>query len=572
VSPPSARPSAPPRVLDNPSYRWYLAGGIVSMLGDQFTLIALPWLVLRMTGDPALVGLTLGLIGVPRVVFILFGGAIVDRYSPKSVLMQTKYVSVALLVVLVALLLTGTLKLWMVFALAAGMGLATAFSMPAMTSIMPSIVRLDQLMPANGIMMSARQFSVFAGPLLAGLVIWSFGTAQRGTVIDSAGLAAAFGFDAFTFALSAWTLRKVQTRAPAAPPGAPPAGPPVGVVQAVMAGLRTCWNDVPMRSYFFYLMSITALVAGPMQVALPTLASQFGSAAGYGSMMGAYGAGALCGTIVAGARPGLRIGTLGMTLLLLDFVAAIVIAPVGHMGSAWQAMGLLFLNGTLLGFAQLSAFTWVQRRTPRPMLGRVMSLYSAIGLGMPPLAAALAGMVIKRYPIDAVFLTIGLLMLVLVALAFFFTPVRRMQDMPPQPMGPPGAAPAGPAGTAAPVSQPVVASAGPAAVSCKQPFTREQIVGFLREAEAGANVAELCVRHGFTEQRFEGWRAKMRGMRVNDALRMRALENDVAQLKQLLGGAMLELERCRERGAAGPAVRDVSEPHDAPSGRRDTLH
>lgn len=89
------------------SFRWLLGGGIISMLGDQFTLIATPWLVLALTGDPVVLGTVLGVMNLPRAVFILVGGAIVDRYSPKSVLMLTKYANALLLGLLAALVLSG---------------------------------------------------------------------------------------------------------------------------------------------------------------------------------------------------------------------------------------------------------------------------------------------------------------------------------------------------------------------------------------------------------------------------------------------------------------------------------
>ena len=87
-----------PSLKNDANFRWLLSGGILSMLGDQFTLIALPWLVLKLTGDPLSLGLVLALLGAPRAIFILVGGALVDRYSPKRVLMLSKHASALLLV------------------------------------------------------------------------------------------------------------------------------------------------------------------------------------------------------------------------------------------------------------------------------------------------------------------------------------------------------------------------------------------------------------------------------------------------------------------------------------------
>lgn len=80
-----APPRADPRaaLLRDPNFRWLTSGSALTMLGDQFTLIALPWLVLQMTGDTLVLGTVLALMSVPRALFILIGGALVDRYSPK---------------------------------------------------------------------------------------------------------------------------------------------------------------------------------------------------------------------------------------------------------------------------------------------------------------------------------------------------------------------------------------------------------------------------------------------------------------------------------------------------------
>ena len=74
----------------------------------------------------------------------------------------------------------------------------------------------------------------------------------------------------------------------------------------------------------------------------------------------------------------------------------------------------------------------------------------------------------------------------------------------------------------------------------KKRFTEEQIIGFLREAEAGLAVAGLCRRHGFSEASYYLWRSKFGGMNVSDAKRLKELETENARLKRLLAEAMLE--------------------------------
>jgi putative transposase len=80
----------------------------------------------------------------------------------------------------------------------------------------------------------------------------------------------------------------------------------------------------------------------------------------------------------------------------------------------------------------------------------------------------------------------------------------------------------------------------------KKRFSEEQIIGFLREAEAGLPIKELCRRHGFSEASYYLWRSKFGGMSVSDAKRLKELESENARLKKLLAEAMLENEATRE--------------------------
>ena len=77
-------------------------------------------------------------------------------------------------------------------------------------------------------------------------------------------------------------------------------------------------------------------------------------------------------------------------------------------------------------------------------------------------------------------------------------------------------------------------------------FTEEQVIGILREQEAGAKTAELCRRHGISSATFYAWKAKFGGMNVSDAQRLKALEAENTKLKKLLANSMLEIDAMRE--------------------------
>lgn len=410
-------------LLRAPGFRWLAAGAVISALGDQFTVVALPWLVLKMSGDALTLGLVLALMSVPRAIFILFGGALVDRYSPKRVLMLTKYANTLLLGLLAALVLSGHASVPLVGALALGIGLASAFSFPAGTAILPQVVAPEQLQVANGIVMGIRQVTMLGGPLLAGLLFALAGDGSAG-MQAAAGLGLAFAFDSASFLVSAWTLAKVPVRAVAGAPREP-------IFKAVGAGLATVWRDVALRSCFIYWAICSCVVGGVMQVALPVLAdTRLHGAAAFGLLVAMNGAGMLAGMAASGVAGKRRLGNLGTTLLAIDLVVGALLLPLGHITATWQGGLIFFAIGLLGGFMQVAIFTWIQQRVPRDMLGRAMSIFMFIFMGLAPLSAALTGALMRYATLGGLFAGCGLFLVGAAALAFVFTPIRTLVDAP----------------------------------------------------------------------------------------------------------------------------------------------
>lgn len=80
----------------------------------------------------------------------------------------------------------------------------------------------------------------------------------------------------------------------------------------------------------------------------------------------------------------------------------------------------------------------------------------------------------------------------------------------------------------------------------KKRYTEEQIIGFLREADAGLAIKDLCRKHGFSEGSYYAWKAKFGGMNVSDAQRLKTLDAENTKLKKLLANSMLEIDAMRE--------------------------
>src|SRR6187431_3127725 len=122
---------------------WF--GEAVSALGDQFAMVALPWLALLLTGSAFALGTVLAAMAIPRAVFMLIGGAYVDRLSPRRVMLISNAVRFAAMTSLGVIVLAGAAQLWMLYVFALVFGVADAFFYPAQTAITPELVEGEQL-------------------------------------------------------------------------------------------------------------------------------------------------------------------------------------------------------------------------------------------------------------------------------------------------------------------------------------------------------------------------------------------------------------------------------------------
>lgn len=187
------------RALSNRDFRLLWMGGSISVLGSQFSMIALPWLVLQLTDDPQALGLVLALAGLPRAIFILYGGVITDRFSPRKILLVCDWINFVLSGMIAALVFTAYMQVWMVYIFSLVIGMIAGFVIPAANSITPLILRDQDLQAGNSISMGTMQLMGFVGPAMAGVIIGSSSQSIEGVAI-------AFAIDSVTFAFSAVML------------------------------------------------------------------------------------------------------------------------------------------------------------------------------------------------------------------------------------------------------------------------------------------------------------------------------------------------------------------------------
>jgi MFS family permease len=339
--------------------------------------VAQDWLVLNLThGSGTALGITTGLQFLPMLVFSMWGGMIADRYSKRRILMATQAVMGGLALVLGVLAITGTVRIWHVYALAFALGVVTAVDNPTRQSFAVEMVGRAEL--PNAIALNSAVFNLarIAGPAIAGLVISAVGTA------------AAFLVNAASYAAVLVGLKLMRQSELRPAERVPRAGGQLREGLAYVKASPALW--MPMLLIFFvatFGMNFAVTNALMSRQVFHTGAGAFGLASAV------FAAGALGGALLAARR-----GRPTMPLLLVTSLAFGVLEIVGGlMPVFWSFLVVLVPTGLALLTLTTAANSAMQLRTSAAMRGRVMGIYMLVFLGGTPLGSPLAGWLAEHF-------------------------------------------------------------------------------------------------------------------------------------------------------------------------------
>jgi MFS family permease len=390
----------------NRDFRYLWIGNTLSGCGDQFFLVALPWLILQLTGSGAVLGAIMMVEAIPRAALMLIGGAVTDRVSPRKIMILTAGARTLLVAVLAAFVWTHHVQIWQLYALSFLFGVADAFAAPAAQTFLPSLVGPAQLPAANALSQGTQQLTGMVVPAPAGIIVAAFG------------IAAAFSIDAVSFLFIIAALLMLRD-----PPRIESGGARSGIVHSILEGLRYVKNDVPLRSFLLVAAVLNFCITGPMSVGLAFLAKrEFGSPTAFGLLVSSVAAGSLTGLALAAVRQQRRRGRL---LLAVSTTVGLCTAAISVFHQLWTLLPILFVMGVSAGFLNVQLMAWFQQRVERAMLGRVMSVLMFAVLGLMPVSLAAAGVAVQL-SLPGMFAGAGALVLMVTIVAGLNRAVREI--------------------------------------------------------------------------------------------------------------------------------------------------
>jgi len=369
------------RALRHRDYRLWWFSQMVSLVGTWVQTVAQNWLVYRLTGSAAMLGLVNFAGLVPSLPMGLWAGSLADRFDKRRLVLIAQVTMFVQAAALAALSLTGVVRAWHVVVMAFILGVAQALDVPARQSFVVELVGKEDL--TNAIALNSTIFNVArsVGPAVAGILVVAVGEGLAFTIN-------AISFIPVIAALVAMRTSSIRHETKEGP------------YRQIVEGLRyTSRHELVW--VIASLVGVSAFFVMPYSVLMPIFAKEvFGGGAGvYGFLMTCIGVGALVGALaVASLGPGGQRGKLlnASTVALASFVLAFVFVR-----TLWLAAAVLAVTGFFFVVQNSLANTIIQLNVSDQLRGRVMSIYFLIFMGAMRLGALQAGYVARYVDVRA---------------------------------------------------------------------------------------------------------------------------------------------------------------------------
>jgi MFS family permease len=351
-------------------FRRYIIGSAISDTGTWMQVMAQGWVMAALTDKALVLGMVNFAAGIPTLALTMIGGSAADRYDKRVILIATQIVQIATAVTLGALALTDRIHIWHVILLATVLGTCVAFEMPAISALVPELVKKEEIATAIALDRSVFHGSRLVGPFMAGLFVAWWGAA-------SAFFCNAISFLALIIALVSLPPRTKGT-----------AEEEEQRRSGFKEGLRFVRSDRTILCMIALIALTTIFVFPVISVMLPLYVRNV-------LHLGPDRMGMLMGMSAIGALSG-SIGLLSVArrLRFKVMTAAVVLAAVALFFLARSNsffLTALCMGGLAIGISLNFglAGTIVQERSPGPLRGRVSAIFGLSFFGLMPIAGLL---------------------------------------------------------------------------------------------------------------------------------------------------------------------------------------
>ena len=362
------------RSLSHRNYRLYFFGQGISLMGTWVQIMAMSWLVYRLTVSPFMLGTVSFCSQIPSLLFGPLAGLLSDQISRHKIVIITQVLAMLQAAVLAALVITNTVEIWHLFFLSLFLGCVNAFDMPTRQSFVIDLLEdrndLNNAIALNSLMVNIGRL---VGPTVAGILISWVGEGM-------CFLLNAASFIAVLAALLAMKINPANIKSGKSKTG----------LQSLQEGYRYAFNTPPIK-YMITLMSIISICALSFPVLMPIFAGEIfaGGASTLGYLMAAIGVGAISGGFFLAANN--NVACLYRVIPAALLLLGASLTAFSQSTSLVAALIILFFAGLGMMLFISTTNTMLQTVVEDDKRGRIMSLYTMSFLGMAPFGSFLAG-------------------------------------------------------------------------------------------------------------------------------------------------------------------------------------
>ncbi|KXY11565.1 MFS transporter [Bacillus sp. FSL K6-0067] len=398
-------------LLKNTNFLFLWAATLFSSFALAFFTFSQTWYIAKTLNLEASLGVVFVALSVPRLIFMIIGGAVADKFPKKNIMFYSNIVRTILVATILTWFIVGDVTLYTFALFALFFGLADAFFWSADGSILPELVEKSRLTQANSLTQMTNQASVILGPVLGGILI-------KFTNYETI-----FSITILLLIVAAILVQKIQFTMPEQQ------NTDKGMFTSIKEGILYVKESPFLSTFLICSAFLNLFLIGPMQVGFPLFVKNVlhGDSLQFSYLEASVGGGMAIGAVIVGLKNINR--RRGLFCIIMMLLSGVFFLSINFSTVLWQALLAGMFYGITIAMAIVPLMAMIQSTVKEEMMGRVMSLLMLSSMGFIPLSYAFTSIALAiGIPIVTVMKSGAIAVIVFVLFVAIRIPVVRKFD------------------------------------------------------------------------------------------------------------------------------------------------
>ncbi|MGH0677917.1 MFS transporter [Bacillus luti] len=398
-------------LLKNTNFLFLWAATLFSSFALAFFTFSQTWYIAKTLNLEASLGVVFVALSVPRLIFMIVGGAVADKFPKKNIMFYSNIIRAILVATILTWFIVGDVTLYTFALFALFFGLADAFFWSADGSILPELVEKSRLTQANSLTQMTNQASVILGPVLGGILI-------KFTNYETI-----FSITILLLIVAAILVQKIHFTVPEQK------NTDKGMFTSIKEGILYVKESPFLSTFLICSAFLNLFLIGPMQVGFPLFVKNVlhGDSLQFSYLEASVGGGMAIGAVIVGLKNINR--RRGLFCIIMMLLSGVFFLSINFSTALWQALLAGMFYGITIAMAIVPLMAMIQSTVKEEMMGRVMSLLMLSSMGFIPLSYAFTSIALAMgIPIVTVMKSGAIAVIVFVLFVAIRVPVVRKFD------------------------------------------------------------------------------------------------------------------------------------------------